>query len=143
MMKIGIKLTKLDPPNMSLAPSPPFARISFWGLLRLWPRAFLDGTLHRCWGALYFYLLPHKIFFREFLFHFRNPFLLVAGAVGAAVAGGAGTSTGPSLVDWCLMFEKIKMRLVVGIFGWFLLADLDKNCLILCAQSMCRGLFTR
>ena len=40
------------------------------------------------------FFFPLKIFCREVLFRFRCPLLLMAGAVGAAVAGGAGASTG-------------------------------------------------
>ena len=41
-----------------------------------------------------FFFLPLKIVYREVLFPFRRPLLLTAGAVGTAVAGGAGDNTG-------------------------------------------------
>ena len=41
-----------------------------------------------------FFFSPLKIFLREVIFRFGRPLLLMAGAVSAAVAGGAGASTG-------------------------------------------------
>ena len=43
-----------------------------------------------------FFFLSLKIFFREVIFRFRRPLLLMAGVVGAAVAGSAGASTSTS-----------------------------------------------
>ena len=87
-------MIKLDPLKMSSAPSSPLARIGFWCLLRLWIFAFCSGTLHWCWGALYFLLPPPKNIFCEVLFCFVHPLLLTAVAICASVDGGSGNDTG-------------------------------------------------
>ena len=40
------------------------------------------------------FVFPLKIFFREVIFHFGRPLLLMTVVVGAAVSGGTGASTG-------------------------------------------------
>ena len=169
-MKIGLKLTKLDPPKMSPAPLYALAPCLLDHSRHLWWRAWPFGSSVLKVGVTSITIFPHSFIFafmnflrrrslisrhiyflettlspgkelvfeaffafdlapfaaacftgvgvlliffffhlkrvrREFLFRFGRPLLLVAGAVGSAVAGGAGASTGAiscgSILDVC------------------------------------------
>ena len=66
------------------------------------------------WIFFFFYL---KRFCREFLLRFGRPLLLISGAIGAAVTGGANASTGA--ISCGLMFDVWEGKNEAG--SWFFL----------------------